>query len=105
MSKTHEIWLGMQANEEKAQADCGCTLYRCDDESDDPFYVQCPLHAQAEAMREGLAQAAAGFAVIANHAGATHPGCADQDNLASVRGFALECFHQARAAVALAKGE
>ena len=52
MSKTHEIWLGMQANEEKAQADCGCTLYRCDDESDDPFYVQCPLHAQAEAMRD-----------------------------------------------------
>ncbi len=102
---SQEIWLGMQANEDEAKADCGCTLYRWDEESDDPFYVQCPLHAQAEAMREGLAQAAAGFAVIANHAGATHPGCADQDNLASVRGFALERFHQARALLRAVEGK
>ena len=49
---SREIWLGMQANEDEAHADCGCTLYRCDAESEDPFYVQCALHAQAEAMRK-----------------------------------------------------
>lgn len=41
--------------------------------------------------------AAAALAVCANHA--KHSGCADQDNLASIRGFALEAFHQARAAL------
>jgi len=35
----------MQADEDMAVADCGCTLYREGDGCIDPYYIQCPLHA------------------------------------------------------------
>jgi len=54
------------------------------------------LRASNQELLAALDQAAAGLAIVANHAGAKHPGCADQDNLQSIRGFALECFHEAR---------
>ena len=45
-------------------------------------------------LYKALNNAAAALAVVANHA--KHPGCADQNNLDSIRGFALESFYQAR---------
>ena len=47
-----------------------------------------------ECFRKHLSDAAAALAVVANHA--KHPGCADQNNLASIRGFALEAFRNSR---------
>jgi hypothetical protein len=69
------------------------------DEEDAPKIAELIWRDHIEPLREALNQAAAALAVIANHAGATHPGLADKDNLHSIRGFALECFHQARAAL------
>lgn len=56
------------------------------------------------AMVEALEQAAAGFATIANNS--KHSGCADNNNLDAIRGFAHENFCIAKAALRLAqKGE
>ena len=63
------------------------------------------LIAAAPDLLAALNQAAAGLAVIANHEKRTHPGCADQNDINSVRGFALECFHQTRTAINKAGGE
>ncbi len=58
------------------------------------------LIAAAPELLAALNQAAAALAVVANHT--KHPGCADPNNINSVRGFALEAFRQARAAIAKA---
>ena len=62
------------------------------------------LKAEIARLRAALEKATASLAVAANHAGKSHPGLADKDNLASVRAFCLESFHAARAALA-GKGE
>ena len=63
----------------------------------------CAVNTLDEA-RAALGQAAAGFAVIANQEHAIHPGCADQENLNSVRGFARENFHAIKVVLAKLKG-
>ena len=68
-----------------------------------PVVADARLIAAAPDLLEALADAAAALAVVANHAGATHPGLADADNLHAVRGFALEAFHMAKAALAKAR--
>lgn len=59
------------------------------------------LIAAAPLLLDSLTQAAAALAVIANRD--SHPGLADHDNLASVKGFALEAFCQAKAALKAAQ--
>jgi hypothetical protein len=59
MTTTGEIWLGMQPDEDKATADCGCTLFRTGVMNDDPYYEQCLVHSLTPEMVAALRTIAA----------------------------------------------